>query len=247
MDYNCPSLPFEVPDLPIGCNSIQATTEPGHDTQLENHLGQLPGLDQDRLNCLAARAHRSQGDSHDTLETVLGLSDLLRQQANRRISLHPRVTHVVPLDKLDPLLEEVANLLDADSSQNAYQYPAHLLECRGTTPDKQALYPPEYHIRTADLVNNLRSDGILTSVRRPDQPALDTKEVQATVEAMDTDGTRVYGSISLFQPHDAPEPKLYIHEYSNCANPPTKEEMVDHCLYLFHRHGTILDIPNYEN
>lgn len=251
MKHYLPPLPNELPDLPIDCDEIQATANPGSNTRLENHLDQLPGLDRERFNRLSnitnSAGYRG-GGNIGPRATVLGLNDLLRQQGDETIGLHPRVTHVVPLGTLDPLLEAVCDQMDGDSSMNAYQYPAYLLECRGGSPDIKSLYPPEYHVRTADIARSLRANNILTSIRRPGQSFPRADELQATVEAMTECGEQVGETATVFQPEGGFEPSLYIGGgASSSDDSPTREQTSDHCVYLFHRHGLLLDIRDFED
>ncbi|MFC6720690.1 hypothetical protein [Halobacteriaceae bacterium SHR40] len=250
MKHYLPPLPDELPDLPIDCDEIQATTKPDHDKTLEKHIDQLPGLDRERFNRLSNVADFAEYGGVGNIgpgATVLGLNDLLRQHGDGTIGLHPRVTHVVPIGTLDPLLETVCELMDGDSSMNAYQYPAHLLECRGGSCNMNALYPPEYHIKVADIARSLRANHILTSVRGPGQPFPESDELRATVEAMNKSGEQVEETISVFQPEGEFEPSLYIGGGSNKDNSPSRDQISDHCGYLFHRHGMLLDIRDFED
>lgn len=245
MKHYHPPLPDDLPELPAGCDEIQATAKPQSDDVLNEYLDRLPGLDRERFNLLSEMAVQAQGGGYgrsSTGATVLGLDDILRSTAGGSRALHPRVMHVVPLGCLDPLLEGVTELLDLDTSMNSYQYPAHLLECRGAAPDQLALYPPEYHIGVADIARDLRANDLLTSLRRPDQPYPDTDTIRVAVESMGAEGTKVDGSITIFQPEDALEPELNVQGYSGSNNPPTKEQIEDFCNSLFHRHGILLEI-----
>lgn len=245
MKHYHPPLPEDLPELPIGCDEIQATAKPQSDDVLDEYLDRLPGLDRERFNCLSRMAIQAQGGGYgrsSTGATVLGLDDLLRSTAGGSRALHPRVMHVVPLGCFDPLLEGVTELLDLDTSMNAYQYPAHLIECRGGAPDQLALYPPEYDIGVADIARDLRANDLLTSVRRPDQSDPDTETIQVAVESMGAEGTNVDGSITIFQPDDALEPEIHIHSFSNRDDPPSKEQVEDFCVSLFHRHGILLTV-----
>lgn len=250
MKHYLPPLPDELPDLPIGCNEIQATAKPDYDTCLDNHLDQLPGLDRERFNRLSNITNSAgyRGGNSGARATVLGLNDLLRQQGDGTISLHPRVTHIVPIGTLDSLLEAVCDLVDGDSSMNAYQYPAYLLECRGGSPDVTALYPPEYHIGTADIARSLRANDILTSIRHPNQSLPRSDELQSTVKAMTECGEQVEATVTVFQPEGEFEPSLYIGGgVSSRDNSPTRDQITDHCVYLFHRYGMLLDILDLED
>jgi len=179
--------------------------------------------------------------------TVLGLNDLLRQQGDGTIGLHPRITHIVPVGILDPLLEAVCDLMDGDSSLNAYQYPAYLSECRGASPDITALYPPEYDIRTADIVRSLRANDILTSIRRPDQSFPRVDELQSTVKAMNECGKKVEEIVTVFQPEKEFKPSLYIGGGGSSRDSSlSRDQISDHCIYLFHRYGLLLDIRDLE-
>ena len=242
-----PSIPAELPELPRDCPEIRATKKPGEETLLEEYLPQLPGLDRDRFNRLATLAFRAQGGGYGygPGTTVLGLSDLFRQPSPGGMSLHPRLTHLVPLGDLDPLLEKIAEILDWDHVPTACQYPGHLLECRGNTPDIEALYPPEYSLQVADIMRMFREHYILTSVRRPGQSYLDPETIQATVDTMDGDGEIVAGAITLHQPTDKLEPALYLDDCSNQSNPQTEEDLIGMVDFFSHRHNLSIDWVEY--
>lgn len=240
----------ELPELPIDCPEITATANPGTEFQLEDHIDRLPGIDRERFNHLSSFACQSNGSSSKSCgpdPTVLGLADLLRTQAHGCPALHPRVTHIVPLDDLDPLLKSVTEILDTNYGDNAYQYPGHLLECRGETVDIEAIYPPEYHIRIADIVRGFRANDILTSVRHPCQSYVSSEKIRSTVDVMNENGETVNGSVALHQPENKPEPKLYIDGHANHSNPPSEEQLKDLCVTLGHRHGFILESIEHKN
>ena len=240
----------KLPELPIDCPEITATADPDAEFQLEDHIDQLPGIDRDRFNHLsifACQSNVSRNGFRNPNATVLGLADLIRTQAHGRPALHPRVTHIVPLDDIDPLLERVTEILDIRYGDNAYQYPDHLLECRGETVDIEAIYPSEYHIRIADIVRGFRANDILTSVRHPGQSSVSSEQIRSTVEAMDENGEIVNGSVTLHQPENEREPKLYIDGYANHSNPPSEEQLKDLCVTLGHRHGFVLESVEYKN
>jgi len=239
----------DLPELPIDCPEIKATANPGVETQLKYHVEQLPGLNRDqcnRLSRLAKREYLVDGNC-DPEKRALSLSDLLRTVANGQVAVHPRVTHIIPLDTLDPFLRTVTDILDTNSRENAYQYPAHILECRGERPEIEAIYPPEYHIRTADIVRGLRANDILTSVRRPGRSSFSSEEIQATVEAMAENNESVSASVTLYQPADELEPKLYLDRCTNHQAPPSEEQLSDLCSTLFYRHGLFLDVLKHED
>lgn len=249
MKHYYPPLSDDLPKLPIGCDEIQATAKPQSDDELSGHLDRFPGLDHERLDRLSEMAVRAQGGGYGqttTGATVLGISDLLRTTSGGTRSLHPRVMHVLPLGCLDPLLEAVTEHLELDSSMNSYQYPAYLLECRGSAPDQMTLYPPEYHIAVTDIARDLRANDLLTSVRRPDQSFPNTEMIDTAIEAMGSEGSTVDGFVTILQPDDALEPKIFIYRYSNRDDPPSKEQVEDLRLPLLHRHGILLDVHDHQ-
>lgn len=163
-------------------------------------------------------------------------------QRNETIGLHPRITHVVPVEKLDAFHRAVTDLLDGDIIRNGYQYPSHILEYRGPVVDETLLYPPEYDKRIADIAGSLRADGVLTSIRRPGQSRPDPAEFRRAVDAMEAADQRVTGGITLSQVENKSEPTVFVHGYNTCPTEVSIDELADHCIFLFHRHDICLDI-----
>lgn len=251
MEHTLPSLPNEFPDLPIDCSELQATYQPYHNKNLKDNLNKLPGLDTERFNRLSKVSNSTEyvgGSVTKPRSKVLGLNDLIRQDGNETVGLHPRVLHAVPLQTLDRLLETVCDLLDGDFVMNAYQYPNYHFECRGDSPDADALYPSDFHIRTADIARSLRANDILTSIRRPGQSFPREEEFQTVVKDIKDSGQQVEAIVTFFQSEEELEPSLYINaDVSSRDNSPSEGQLVEHCMYLFHRHGLLLDIPEYDD
>lgn len=102
--------------LPNHCPQFRATGRPGDERLLENYIGVLPGLTQERFDSLANLAFRAQGGGswrQGPGITVLRVRDLIRQTRSGLQALHPRVVQVVPFDTLDQLLEGVRQVFDA--------------------------------------------------------------------------------------------------------------------------------------
>lgn len=158
-------MPSDLPDLPAECTELTATTPPNANAAITNHLHDLPGLNRERFERLREIARPTQ--PMEPGDPVLGLSNLLRQQANGQLAIHPRVVQVVPVNKLDPLVIAIAPSSDKVAYWRWCQYVNALLECRDGSPCVEAIYPPEYNIRVADAIRALRGHGILTSVKRP--------------------------------------------------------------------------------
>ena len=235
-------LPQELPALPVGCDEIQPTVKPDAETQIHDHIDRLPGLDREQMRCLSTIAARA-NDEGSTESTVLGLEDLLRRRADRSWALHPRVMQVVPLDALDPLLNEVSKLLDTDPYWNSYQYPEYLLECRGAAPDELALYRPEYHILVSDIARDLRAKNILTSIRPPGDDFTDSEMIESAVKSMQANETPVCGSFTFIQSDDNGWcPDIYFNDGNKKIEGPTNKALTDYCHMLFERHELFLEI-----
>lgn len=239
------SLP-NFPDLPHGCPPLTPTVGPDDATAVRNNLDKLSGLTPDRFNQLSRLTADPDPDVVAQLagdSPVLGLADLLRQRRDGTLVLHPHVIQVVPFGVADTLLQSVNALLEFDSDFVRYQYPRFLLECHGITPDRVALYPPEYHIHTLDVLTDLRANNIVTSVRRPDQDFTDADTVRDAVETAQANGTMVHGSLTLHQEDDEMKPTLSVnaaHELT--AEPPTDDQLVAQCRSLCKRLYAPLDL-----
>lgn len=235
----------DLPDLPRQCDEIRATANPGSPTRLEKYVDDLPGLNTDRFDLLANIACTAKGGRYGCTgpgATVLDINDVLQMQRNEAIGLHPRITHVLPVEKLDAFHRAVTDLLDGDIIRNGYQYPSHVLEYRVPPVDETLLYPPEYDKRIADIAGSLRADGVLTSIRRPGQSQPDPDEFRTAVDEMDTAGEKVTGAITLYQPEGESEPTVFVYDHNTCTTEFSIDELVDHCIFLFHRHDICLDI-----
>lgn len=231
-------------ELPNGYHEIRATGTPGGKWVLEDHIDELPAITQERVDQLSRVALRAQGGSWGRGPgiTVLRVSDLLRKTFTGRLALHPRVVQVVPVSSLDDLLRAISRLYGGDRSQNAFQYPDTLIECRGANPDKDALYPPAYDIRVADIARGLRENCILTSVRHPGESRLPIEERRAAVEDMEFDDVSIIGSVTVHQLPDEPQPQLYADRFT-CDQPPlSAEEFRDICLMVCRKNDLLLEL-----
>jgi hypothetical protein len=239
------SNPIDLPALPPQCDEIQATVTPGSTARLKNYVDDLPGLTADRFTLLSKIAHTTRGSRDDSTHrgtTVLGLDDVLQKQHNDAVGLHPRITHIVPVRKLDVFHEAVTDIYYDDLRRNGYQYPSHVLEYRGIFVDKTLLYPPEWNKRIADIAGSLRADDILTSIRRPGQSRPEPAEFQRAVDAMEDADEDVTGAVTFYQPESDSEPTVFVHSHNNCIENFSIDDLVDHCIFHFHRHGILLDI-----
>lgn len=235
---------FNSSDLPNGCHEIRATGSPGGEWVLEHHIDDLPAITQERVDQLSRVALRAQGGSwgRGPGTTVLRVSDLLRQTATGRFALHPRVVQVVPVSSLDALLRAISRLYEGDRTQNAFQYPDTLIECRCENPEKDALYPPAYDVTIADIARGLRQNSILTSVRHPGESRLPLEDRRAAVEEMEMDGVSVLGSVTVHQPSDEPQPQLYVDRFTPHQTPPSAEEFRDICFRVCRNHNLLLEL-----
>jgi len=238
-----PSNSPDLPDLPPQCDEIRATAKPGSTTRLEDYIDDLPGLNTDRFTVLSNIAHVMNGSKYESANrggTALALNNVLVMQHNETIGLHPRITHVVPVTKLDAFHRAVTELLDGDLLRNGYQHPNRILEYRGIFVDKTLLYPPEWDKRIADIAGSLRADGVLTSIRRPGGSRPDPLKFQRAVDTMENADEDVTGAVTLYQPEGESEPTVFVH--SPYTTDFSTDELVDHCIFLFHRHDICLDI-----
>lgn len=235
-------MPSNLPDLPIGCTELAATTPPSADALLKNHYDDLPGLDYERFELLREIAQSARPQQPG--DPVLGVRDLLRKQANGKLAIHPRVAHVVPVEALDPLITAMvptANLLDL---RNWCQFPQALLECQGDDASVEALYPPEYPIQIADIARGLRARGILTSVRRPGQPLTPREELEAAAREMQDEdkGQLLFYMAVLHQYEDELKPTLYLAEPPHPPKGPAELYLKAVCTDLFEQHEICLDV-----
>ena len=237
--------PTDLPNLPRQCAEIRATANPGYPTRLEEYVDDLPGLTADRFALLSNIACTAKGGRYESTgpgATVLDLNDVLMMQRNETIGLHLRITHLIPVEKLDAFHRAVTDLIDGDEGRNGYQYPSHVLEYRDPVVDKTLLYPPEYKKRIADIAGSLRADGVLTSIRRPGQSRPDPAEFRTAVDALGNADEDVTGAVTLYQPEGESEPTLFVHSYNTFTIDFSIDELVDHCIFLFHRHDICLDM-----
>jgi hypothetical protein len=234
----------DLPDLPIGCTDIRATTEAGHEHAVANHIDVLPGITNtrfERLSTIATAPSSTDGD--DAGSPVVGLSDLLRTKPNGEVSLHPRVTQVVRLVEVDLLLDVVIDELGWEPHCKAYEHPIYIRQAGDVIPEREVLYPPEYHVQTADVVRGLRSYGILTSLCPPGEPSYPPSwMVKLRIATLDDMNQTVSGVATLYQPEDATEPKLYIDGYSNLDARPSVSEVARLCRTLFDEYNTSLEL-----
>lgn len=252
-----PPLRHTLPELPYGCDELQATTDPDSDTCLRAQLDCLPGLDLDRANLLSNVATQpvpsAPGDDPaSSEELVLGLDDLLRTNPQGYHTLHPRVQQAVSLWALDPLLETIGTRLDKRLDFSAYQYPQYALECRGSAPEKTTLYPPEYHINVIDALRDLRANDIVTTVCRPDEKVPSQDTIRTTFDSMQKRGENHFGAFTLlledqssFQP-----PKLVFHDDVVPDACPGQTQLFDLAAYrcdqcrVYLRLGTVSDLSS---
>lgn len=225
-----------LPELPSGCDELRATTAPDADTRLRLHLKSLPGLGSGRADILANFAEGTtppalnQG-SENSRQSVLGLEDLIRTQTLGLNALHPRVQQVVPLGALDWLLMTVAQLLEIQTDTLAYQYPSYLLECRGAAPDKTTLYSPQYHIRTLEVLRELRGYNLLTTVCQGGEPLPQQDDISTVIDSMETRDDAVGGAFTLQQDEDSKpfSTALVFHGDVETPNTPDNEVLLNYC------------------
>lgn len=232
----------DLPDLPAECSELTATTPPNSDAALTNHLKDLPGLNPERFERLREIALPTR--PQEPGDPILGLGDLLRQQANGQLAIHPRVAHVVPVNKLDPLVIAIAPSGDNVAYWKWCQYVNALLECRNGEPCVEAIYPPEYNIRVADAVRALRGHGVLTSVKRPGQRLTRRDELEAAAREMqkEDEGKLLLHMAVIHQPDDEPEPTLYLAEPPFSPSGSAEDYLHILCSGIFNQHGLSLDV-----
>jgi hypothetical protein len=232
-----PLLRRDLLELPGGCEELQATTAPTDNTRLHAHLDCLPGLGIEEINLLVDFAEKTvppaQDDGTvDPSQRVLGLDDLLRTHMRGFHALHPRVQQVIPVGTIDWLLETIAKRLDIRTDTLSYQYPHYLFECRGAAPDRTSLHAPQYHIRTLDVVRELRSNDILTTVCQGGTPIPDSESIADAVDAMEAGNDSVVGVFTLRGEPSDPEPALIYHDDIAYSNGPSQAELFEHCKML---------------
>jgi hypothetical protein len=226
----------DLPELPRGCEELQATPAPDIDSQLRANLDCLPGLGNEEADLLSDIADESTPSAQDDgtvdpSQHVLGLANLLRTHMRGFHALHPRVQQVVPVGTIDWLLETIAKRLDIRTDTLSYQYPHYLLECRGAAPNRTSLHAPQYHIRTLDVVRELRANDILTTVCQRDTPLPESEAIADAVDAMEAGNDSVGGVFTLCEP-SGPEPALVFHDDIACSNGPSQVELFNHCKML---------------
>jgi hypothetical protein len=239
MRPNQPPQIHTLPELPYGCDELQATADPDSDTRLRAHLDCLPGLGLQRANLLSTVAIETTSSAPDDVATgatepVLGLEDLLRTRTQGCYTLHPRVQQIVSVGALDSLLETVANRLDKRLDFIAYQYPQYLFECRGAAPDQTALHPPEYHIRTLEVAREIRANDLLVTICRPGDPLPGQDTIRSTLDSMDDRGETPCGVFTLLlQNATTPyTPILVFHDDNIPERCPGQAALFDHMRYL---------------
>lgn len=225
--------------LPAGCGELEATARPSDEMLLEDHIDDLPGITKGRVNQLSRVALRAQGGSwgRGPGATVLHVNDLVRETHDEQIALHPRVTQCVPLSSIDPLLKAIPPLFDERLPGTAHQHPDAAIECRGGTPDPDTLYPPEYDIRLADLARKLRAGYMVTSIRSPGESRLPIEERRSVVRELAREGVSIKGSVTVHQPSDASQPKLYVDRFTTKQDPPSVEDLQGIFSFAAHRCG----------
>lgn len=233
-----PPLRHTLPELPDGCEELQATADPDSDTCLRAHLDCLPGLGIERASLLSRVAvepssSAPEDGTMDSQDPVLGLDDLLRTNPKGFHALHPRVQQVVTLGALDSLLETVGTRLDKRLDFSAYQYPQYLFECRGSAPDGTALYPPAYHINVIDVLRELRANNILTTVCRPGESLPSSEMIRAALDSMTQRGEYSTGVFTLLLDDNrpVPVPTLAFHDAvvpGGCPGQTQLFELVSH-------------------
>jgi hypothetical protein len=180
-------------------------------------------------------------------ERVLDLSDLIRDRVDGTYTLHPRVQQTVHVGALDSLLEALATRLDKRCKYIAYPYPRFLLECRGAAPDQTTLHPPEFHIRTIDMLRDLRANDILTTVCRPGNSVLSQETIRTALDSMEQRGTNVDGIVTLVMDESSvPETPLFILDDQNMPDgTPSQEDIFDHLDHLSTTFGVVMETDRY--
>lgn len=237
-----------LPELPRGCDELEATADPQSDTRLGAHLDCLPGLGQNHADRLATRADadlspRPGNDREEPNEAVLVLEDLLRTRSEGSYTLHPHVQHIVQVGAIDSLLETVVERLGLRKKFVAYQYPHLLLECRGSAPDSIALHPPEYHIATIETLRELRANEFLTTVCRPGEPIPSHDTIRAAIDSTQR-GVRPRAVFTLLMDEGGPVPSpvLVFHDDNFPDRQPDREALFRHVEYLRSQYGVNIEL-----
>jgi hypothetical protein len=182
-------------------------------------------------------------------EPVLGLSDLIRERVDGTYTLHPRVQQTVHVGTLDVLLEALADRLDRRPYYIAYPYPQFLLECRGAAPDQTSLNPPEFHIRTLDVLRDLRANDILTTVCRPGDSVPPKETLRGALDSMEQHGTNVNGIVTLVMDESSvPETPRFILDDQNMPTGKPSQEDISYLLeHLSTTFGVIMETDVYSS
>lgn len=238
-----------LPELPRGCDELQATEFPESDMRLRAHLDCLPGLGIKEANTLAHFAVEPTPSAPDeeltaSEEPVLGLEDLLRTQREGHHVLHPRVLQVVSLGALDSLLETITTRLDKQPYYSVYQYPAYLLECRGSAPNQTTLYPPAFFISTLDVIQDLRANDFLTTICRPGDSMPDEETLRAAVDSVERRGEHPHGVFTLRLAETGPEQysTLVFRDGITTGRCPEHTELFQFLVYLCVKHDAPIEV-----
>lgn len=244
-----PPLDCNLPDLPKGCEELTATQAPDSETRLEAHLDCLPGLGTthaDLLSRFAVDPARSAFDDEpeEDGETVLGLEDLLRSNRQGYHTIHPRVQQVVTVGAIESLLETIVGRLEKRRDFTAYQYPRYVLECRGSAPNQTALYPPEYHLSTLDVLRELRANNLLTTVCRPGDSIPSPTTVRAAFDSMKQHGQHPVGAFTLRMAESGSDhaPILAFWDEVRLSGCPGQEQLFDYLSYLCNMYEALLQV-----
>lgn len=231
-----------LPELPRGCDELQATESSDSEMRLRAHLDCLPGLGIEQANTLSHFATDPTPSASE--ESVLGLEDLLRTQYSGNHVLHPRILQVISVGVLDSLLETITARLDKQSYYSAYQYPQYLLECRGAAPDQTTLYPPEYYTSAIDVIRDLRANDFLTTVCRPGDTVPDADTLRAAVDSMERRNEHPHGVFTLRASDDYPRlpPILVIRDDIETGRWPEETELFQFLGHLCDTHLATLQV-----
>lgn len=221
-----------LPDIPYGCDELQATTDPDSFMSVSAQMKDLPGLDHERFGLLEELATQSPPSGPDDdppeSEPVLGLEDLVRINHRGFYALHPRVQLVVSLWAIDPLIEAIGTRLETGTRYAAYQYPAYAMECRGSAPEGTTLHPPEYHINAIDVLRELRANDILTAVCRPGDTVPGQGTIRATFESMEQRRENVNAAFTLvYDGTSSQSPTIAFHDGVVPDSGPEESQLFD--------------------
>lgn len=240
---------FDYTDLPPDCDEIRATGNPGSWDRLESFVGQIPGINKTRFERLSQIACQTSCGILNTNSgtSVLRLRDLLRDQPHGQVTVHPRVTHAFHPTEIDPFLQAVAELYDEGrESGTALQYPDRLLECREKPPEVQALYPSAYSTKISDVMREIRANGILTSIRKPDESFPSREHAWSVLEQMQSPHEIDFGLVTLYQPVNESEPNLYIDTGTRDQHSDIHGDLESLCFAICRRHCVALDLLGHE-